>query len=268
MYPILYQKINHIVTYIVNKFKLIPNDTPRKGRPLKIKKVEALTLSLYQHQSTRATKQSLFDDFETSLNCSYKTLVVSMNNSGMLAQRILFILMRIGRKDAHLVKLTDATDIPVCLNKNAKRNRTMRGLAAWGHSGKGFYYGLKLTLTRDVAGRMLGLMFTPANANDRQIFRNINKDIEGIIVADAGYVSKELEHDMNVEGKRWCLIRPQKRMKKLAEAWQLKLYDMRFKIEFDFRSLKMSHGLVSSLPRSLNGMIGNYLSALLSFVLA
>lgn len=268
MYPIIYQKINHIVTYIVNKFKLIPNDTPIKGRPLKIKKIEALTLALYQHQSTRATKQSLFDDFKTQLNCSYKTLVVNMNKSGALALRILFILMRIGRKDAHLVKLTDATDIPVCLNKNAKRNKTMRGLATWGHSGKGFYYGLKMTLTRDIAGRMLGLMFTPANANDREIFRKINKDIEGIIVADAGYVSKKLEKDMNVEGKRWCLIRPQKRMRKLAESWQLKLYDLRFRIEFDFRSLKMSHGLVSSLPRSVDGMIGNYLSALLSFVLA
>ena len=202
------------------------------------------------------------------LNCSYKTLVVNMNKSGMLALRILFILMRIGRKDAHLVKLTDATDIPVCLNKNAKRNKTMRGLAAWGHSGKGFYYGLKMTLTRDAAGRMLGLVFSPANTNDRDIFRKINKDIEGIIVADAGYVSKELEKDMNVDGVRWCLIRPRKRMKKLALAWQMKLYALRFRIEFDFRSLKMSHGLVSSLPRSLNGMVGNYLSALLSFTLA
>ena len=104
--------------------------------------------------------------------------------------------------------------------------------------------------------------------DDRDIFRKINKDIEGIIVADAGYVSKELEKDMNVDGVRWCLIRPRKRMKKLALAWQMKLYALRFRIEFDFRSLKMSHGLVSSLPRSLNGMVGNYLSALLSFTLA
>ena len=267
MYPAIYQKINHIVTYIVNKFNLIPNDTPVKGRPLKIQRVEALTLTLYQHRSTRATKQSVYDDFAELLQCSYKTLVVNMNKSGMLALRILFILMRIGRKDAHLVKLTDATDIPVCLNKNAERNRTMRGLASWGHSGKGFYYGLKLTLTRDVEGRMLGLCFSPANANDRDLFRKINADIYGIIVADAGYVSKELERDMNVDNLRWCLIRPQKRMKKLAAAWQLKLYDLRFRIEFDFRSLKMSHGLVSSLPRSLDGMIGNYLSALLSFAL-
>lgn len=268
MYPAIFKNLKHIVTYITQKFNLVPEDTTKKGRPLKISKLDALTYALYQHRSTRATKRSIYEDFKQSLRCSYKTLVVAMNKSAMLALRLLFLIMRIARKDAHLVKFTDATDIPVCLNKNAKRNRVMRGLATWGKSAKGFYYGLKMTLTRDAEGHMLGLNFSPANANDRDLFRKINADIHGIIVADAGYISKQLERDMNVDGERWCLIRPQKRMKKLATDWQLKLYDMRFRIEFDFRSLKMSHGLVSSLPHSIDGMIGNYLSALLSFVLA
>jgi hypothetical protein len=191
-----------------------------------------------------------------------------MNKAGMHALLILMIFMRIGRQDQHLVKYTDATDIPVCLKKNADSNRVMRGLAAFGRSTKGFYYGLKMTMTRDAKGRILGLKFSPANGNDRDLFRQINKDIHGIIVADAGYVSKELEKDMNEEGKRWCLIRPYKSMKKLATEWQLKLYKRRFDIEFDFRDLKLFHGLVTSLPRSIDGMISNYLFALLSFVLA
>jgi len=144
----------------------------------------------------------------------------------------------------------------------------MRGLASWGYSGKGFYFGLKMTMTRDDDGKILGLVFSGANANDRDLCRKVNKNIHGIIVLDAGYVSKELERDMYIEGKRWLLIKPQKRMKKLMTAWQCALYSRRFKIEFDFRSLKMFHGLVTSLPRSINGYIGNYILALLSFVLA
>ncbi len=263
-----FQKLKHIVTYLGKKFNLIPDGTHHKGRPLKIKKEDALTFALYHHTSTRSTKKSVYDDFKDALGCSYKTFVVSLNAAGFLALRILFILMRLGKKDAHLVKMTDATDIPVCLNKNAKRNKTMSGLAAWGHSGKGFYYGLKLTMTRDLEGQILGLKLSPANANDREIFRKVNTDIDGIILADAGYVSKQLEQDMYREGKRWCLFRPLKSMKRIAEAWQLKLYGLRFKIEFDFRNLKLFHGLVTSLPRSLNGMFSNYFSALLSFVLA
>jgi len=96
----------------------------------------------------------------------------------------------------------------------------------------------------------------------------LTKTLNGIIVADAGYISKKLEEDMHIERKRWLLIKPKKNMKKLLTAWQYHLYNSRFQIEFDFRSLKMFHGLVTSLPRSINGYINNYLTALLSFVLA
>lgn len=267
MYPEIFNNLNTIVTYCIEKFKLITlNETPN-GRPLKISKKDALVFALYMHRSTRATKKSLYEDFKEALGCTYKTFVCAINKAGILALRLLFKLMRLGRKDAHLVKYTDATDIPVCLNKNATKHKTMKGLAAWGYSGKGFYYGLKMTMTRDDDGRMLGLRFTAATGNDREIFRDINKEIHGIIVADAGYVSKQLEREMYVEGKRFILIKPQRKMKKLAEAWQLALYNRRFRIEFDFRSLKLFHGLVTSLPRSVEGYISNYLLALTSFVL-
>ena len=118
-----------------------------------------------------------------------------MNKSGMLALRILFILMRIGRKDAHLVKLTDATDIPVCLNKNAKRNKTMRGLAAWDTPEKA-----SLTALNDInprcGGQNAALSSLPPFFPQTQmtaISSERSTKILGIIVADAGYVSKELE---------------------------------------------------------------------------
>ena len=260
------KNLKHIVTYIGNKLKLF--EVNKTGRPLAINPADALAFALYQHRSTRSTKKSMYDDFGMERVCTYKTFVVAINRAGPRALRILFWLMRMGRKDAHLLKYTDATGVPVCLAKNGKRHRTMRGLASWGHSGKGFYFGLKMTMTRDDEGRILGIHFASANGNDRDIFRKINKDIKGVIVADAGYCSKQLEKDMYIEDERWCLIKPYKSMKRLATAWQLALYKRRFKIEFDFRSLKLFHGLVTSLPRSINGYIGNYLFALLSFVLA
>ena len=175
--------------------------------------------------------------------------------------------MRLGKKNQHLVKYTDATDIPVCLKKNADSHKTMADFASFARSSKGWFYGVKMMLTRDADGRMLGVKFTSANANDRDTFRKVNHDIFGIIVADAGFVSKQLEDDMNMDGKRWILIRPYKTMKKLMTQWQEDLYRGRFQIEFDFRSLKMFYGLVTSLPRSVNGYLANYIHALTSFVL-
>jgi len=267
MIPVIYTKLKSIVTHLVTQYKLREPETPRGGRPTKLPTINSVTLALYQHKSTRLTKRSVYDDFKRVLHCSYKTLVVRMNAVAMITLRILFLLMRIGRAQSYPVKYTDATDIPVCLRKNADSHRTMRGCAGWGRSSKGWFYGLKMTMTRDHDGRILGIVFTLPSANDRDICRQINKDINGIIVLDAGYVSQQLEKDMYRENKRWLLIRPFKTMKKLMTKWQEQLYKGRFRIEFDFRSLKLFNGLVTSLPRSVNGYLANYVHALLSFVL-
>lgn len=263
----IFKKLKAVVTQLSHKLQLVKNETSTSGRPKKISPIDAMTLSLYQHTSTRATKKSVYEDFKADLKCSYKTLVVSMNAAAKYCARLLFLIMRLGKKYQHLVKYTDSTDIPVCLKKNADSHKTMATLAEIGRSTKGWFYGIKLTITRDADGKLLAILFTRANANDREICKKINKDIYGIIVLDAGYVSKELEQAMNVEYKRWLLIRPYKTMKKLMTKWQEDLYKGRFQIEFDFRSLKLFHGLVTSLPRSINGYLANYIHALTSFVL-
>ena len=93
---------------------------------------------------------------------------MALNRAGIMAN-VLFLVMGNGRKNAHIVKMTDATDLPVCLKKNADKHKTMQGLAAWGHSSKGRFYGLKMTMTRDLAGHLLGLRLSSANANSRDI---------------------------------------------------------------------------------------------------
>jgi hypothetical protein len=268
MFPQTFYSIKDKITQLVRQFKIeVSSKSHPQGRPLKIKEVEALTLALYQHSSTRATKKSVWNDFKDLLKCSYKTFVCAVNRAAMLAMKVLFLLMRSGKKSSHIVKMTDATDLPVCLKKNMDSHRTMRGLAELARSTKGWFYGLKMTMTRDLDGNLLGLLFSSPNKNDRDLFRKINEDIYGIILADAGYVSKQMEKDMNIEGKRWIVIQPKKTMKKLALEWQLKLYKLRFRIEFDFRSMKLFHGLVTSMPRSVNGYLANYLNAVCSFAL-
>lgn len=267
-----FTQLKDVVTQLCDQFNLIAQQS-LKGRPRKLSQIDAVTLALYQHTSSRSTKKSVYEDFKGIVNCSYKTLVVSMNESSVLCLRLLFLIMRFNRSVQHVVKYTDSTDIPVCLKKNGDSHRTMAGFSEIGRSTKGWFYGIKMTLTRDAQGRMLAICFHKPSDNDRDVFKQINKDIFGILVADAGYVSKKLEQDMNRmndidDPKRWILIRPYKTMKKLMTRWQEALYKGRFQIEFDFRSLKMFHGLVTSLTRSITGYLANYLHALLSFVLS
>ena len=142
------QKYNSIVTKVEFFFKQLKIKLVKStGRKLANTPEDTISLALFKQLQGIKTKKSVWEIF--SLKCSYKTLVVNMNKLSVYALLILQSILKWNRKNAHLVKHTDSTDIPVCLNKNAKHNKIMNILSSWGYSGKGFYYGLKMSITTD-----------------------------------------------------------------------------------------------------------------------
>lgn len=236
------------------------------GRKLALSIEDSITLALFKHRQGIETKKSVWEILAP--DCSYKTLVVSMNRWFHLALVALSLLLKVNRQSAHPIKHTDSTDIPVSLNKNAKHHQTMKDYAAWGHNGKGFYYGLKLHLTADLNRRVLAVKFTAANVDDRKACIPLNKDLMGIFVADSGYISAELEKNFYEEGQRMILIKPKKNQRKLATAFDTWAYGTRMLIEINFRNLKLFHGLITSLPRSVAGYLANYTYSLLAYLIA
>ena len=261
---LIYHALKKKVTFLYHKLKLFTYENTI-GRKRSLPITETITLALYKHTQSIATKKAVWNDFQPS--CSYKTLVVNMNRCSLLALLVLMHILRMNRNHSHLVKHTDSTDIPVCLKKNAKSHKTMYGLAQWGHSGKGYYYGIKLHLTSDLKRQLLAMRFSPANTHGTKIFLKLNKDLDGIFVADAEFVSEKLEREFYQEHKRILFAKPRKNMKKLINAFQYHLYNTRVLIELNFRSLKMFFGLVTSLPRSINGYFANYFYAILAYAL-
>lgn len=235
------------------------------GRPLSISPERLISLGIFWKQQGIKTIRSLYQIFD--LACSYKTLTVLLKKFALAVALILSVIMKENQKNAHIVKHTDSTDIPVCLNKNVRRHRTMRGMASWGHSGKGHYFGLKMNITTDLEGNLLALRFTSANGDDRKAFAKMNKNLYGIFIADSGYLSKDLAQAFFIENRRVLFARPRANMKKLATLMQNKLYDTRMLIERHFRNLKEFFLLVTSLPRSIDGYLSNYLYSLLAYVL-
>jgi hypothetical protein len=177
------------------------------------------------------------------------------------------MIMGENRKHAYIVKHTDSTDIPVCLTKNGKNHKTMKALSSWAHGPKGWYYGLKMSITTDLKGKLLALCFTSGNGDDRKAFMKMNKNLDGVFIADSGYISKDLEREFYIENKRILFAKPRANMKKFATESQNKLYDTRMLIEQHFRNLKEFYLLATSLPRSIDGYIGNYLYSLLAYIL-
>ncbi|MEK7128326.1 MAG: transposase [Patescibacteria group bacterium] len=260
------QKYNSIVTKVRFFFKQLKLKIVKStGRPLANTPEDTIALSLFKQLQGIETKKSVWEIF--SLQCSYKTLVVNMNKLSVYALVILNSILKWNQKNAHLVKHTDSTDIPVCLNKNAKHHKTMKLLSNWGHSGKGFYYGLKMSVTTDLKRNLLAVKFGTGNSNDRETFKEMNREMTGIFVADAGYVSKDLEKEFYIEHKRILFAKPKTNMKRITTAFQNALYETRMLIELNFRNLKMFHNLETSLPKSIDGYLGNYVYSLLAYVL-
>lgn len=251
------------VRFLIKQLQLKLNKST--GRPLSIAPEHIIALGIFWKQQGIKTKKSLWQIFD--LSCCYKTLTVLLKKFALVIALILSVVMKENRKVAHIVKHTDSTDIPVCLNKNATHHKTMGILASWGHSGKGPYYGLKMSITTDLEGRLLTLRFTSANGDDRKAFLKMNRNLDGIFIADAGYISKDLAKEFFIENRRILFAKPRANMKKLATLWQNKLYDTRMLIEQHFRNLKEFFLLATSLPRSIDGYLSNYLYSLLAYVL-
>jgi hypothetical protein len=261
----IYDSLKTIVSRLFSILKINEREHP-KGRKPTLTNSEAVTAAILWRRQNIGSKKSLYEILEPP--CSYNRFVATINKAAKYLARVIVSLLRHFRERAHLVKFTDSTDIPVCLPKNAKQHRTMRGLAQWSKTGKGSFYGLKLHLSGDLEGRPLAICLTPGNSDDRSIFRKMNEKLRGLFITDAGYVSEELERDFFIENERLLLTATRKNMKKVATPFQIALLNLRMRVEIHFRVLKVCYGLVTSLPRSIDGYLTHYLAAVAAHLLA
>lgn len=261
----LYDNLKQVVKFFYKQLRLDKFEKT-KGRKLAIKITDTISLAIFKQANNIATKKSIYKIFKPK--SSYKTLVVNINRFAHLALLVLLTILKANRGSQHFVKHTDSTDLPVCSNRKAKEHKTMKGLANWANNGKGFFFGLKMHITTDLNRKLLAVRFTSSNVDDRKIFLKLNKDLLGLFIADAGYVSKKLQQDFYQEGKRMLLVKPRKNMKTPMTKFQEFLYGTRMLIELNFRNLKMFYGLVTSLPRSVGGYLANYIYSLLAYQIA
>lgn len=259
---VLYENIKKVVSFFSKhlKFDKFKNTI---GRKLALTIEDVISVALFKQKNCIPTKRAVYEIIQPQ--CSYKTLVVNMNRFAYLAAIVFVLIMKIARADSHPVKHIDSTDIPVCLFKNAKNHKTMKGLAQFGRSAKGLFYGLKMHILTDLRKKILRVKFTAGNADDREMVIPLSKDLIGIFLADAGYISKKLAEEFYQEHKRILIAKPRANMKKMMTKFEEFLYGTRMLIEVNFRSLKLLYGLITSFPRSAGGYFANYIYSLLAY---
>jgi hypothetical protein len=96
----------------------------------------------------------------------------------------------------------DSFKLAVCHNRGIFSHRVFEGLAARGKTSVDWFFGFKLHLTINTKAELLGFALSAGNTDDRNraIIKQLTHFVEGILVADKGYISKALTEELAGKG--------------------------------------------------------------------
>jgi transposase len=129
--------------------------------------------------------------------------------------------------------LRDSTPIPLCLPIGHGRVRWLRDEGAYfGKSSKGWFFGFKLHLLRHIDGRVLNIILTPGNCEDRVPALALVQVVDGgVTLGDLGYRGPDWVADLADEADMGLITRDQ------APAQRFVLSQVRQQVETTFSQL-------------------------------
>jgi hypothetical protein len=247
------------------------NQGKKGGRPSVLSISELVTICIigqvYEVSCLKRLYELVSDRFSSDFRLpKYGNFVTCMNQTSRYMFVFINTLLSVRNTTNGDICFVDGTKIEVCKIYRELRHKTMKKLATKSKSTTGWWYGLKLHLICDKNGNLMKLRFTTATIGEREVLSSFMDELhDSIIVGDAGYVSSELDKQAN-ENNNILLTAKRKNMRTLATLWQNKCMNMRSRIETVFDVLKERFGLVTSLPRSINGYLAHYIRCLFCYL--
>lgn len=276
------QTLLQIFFFVSELIQLVQKQCPQfvgktgSGRITKLTAAENITLSLYQSVMKQPDTKSYYAfvkgyHAQEFLNLpDYSNFLKQQKRLLPLSSLLLNILMAINRSNfknskEHLM-FVDGSEIPVCTNKRIFSHKVAKGIAAKSKSTKGWFYGFRLHILCDKDGNLLGIKITPGNIDERKMVIKLLRGLQGVLVADAGYISKEL-HGKLEKLNIWFLTGVKRNQKKLMTQANHMLLKARQRVETTIGVLKQRLGLVTSLPRSIKGFQVHFILVVLAYCL-
>jgi Transposase DDE domain len=229
------------------------------GRPANLTPWEVLTLALFRFWTTLGNWKAFYDLMDAGFRQEFpqlpcdETLLRQINAHGLLG--LLLLIALLGRQEGPGTYALDATAIPV--SRHRRQAKVVRQWAAWGKdSDRHWFFGFKLHAVCDPQGQLVSLRIPPGNVADVTHAEALLSQLRGLVVADAAYISIPLREQLWELGL--LLLTPlRKNMKGVASLEQTQQFSQRSIIETVVSVLKGRLGLVTSLPRSLDGYLSH-----------
>jgi hypothetical protein len=182
---------------------------------------EVLTLALLQGcfgvPSLKQTYRLVAQNYRSAFPClcSYRQWIARLH---ALSAQISTLLRATTQRAANSSSfyLVDAKPLPVCHRLRQGRVRLLREEGAyWGKTSKGWFFGFKLHMLRHIDGRIVNLILTPGNWDDRApVLALLDSVNGGVTLGDLGYRGKQRAAEWAEEADMLVLTRaeaPEKR---------------------------------------------------------
>jgi Transposase DDE domain len=251
--------------------KYLPRD-PRGGTPV-LSAAEVLTILVWGAWRGLKDKAKVYFHVQTYHQQEFPTLgayskFVEATNRYSAELRALLALMLYRNRQAqgaYPIVLQDSTAIAVCHVARARQHRTFRTWARKSKNGMGWWYGFKLHVQCDEAGRLCAFALTTATVDDRKLLGPLTRWLkDGVVVGDGGYLSQAKAKELAQRGV-YLLTPTRKNMRHVASQFQLACLQFRHRVEelFEFMkcafgAVRTTHGAAHALPIHLLGCLLAY----------
>jgi Transposase DDE domain len=185
--------------------------------------------------------------------CSYARWIARVHALTALLGALLRVTTNL-TPEAPAFYLIDAKPLPLCHPVRHRRVRLLREDGArFGKTSKGWFFGFKLHVLRHIAGRIVNLVLSPGNWDDREPALGLALGVPGgITLGDLGYRGAHRAAELAEEADMFLLTRAE------APTHQLLLTQVREAVETTFSQLwykfldrifaRSWHGLWHTVP--------------------
>src|SRR5919199_772921 len=167
---------------------------------------EVLTIALMQSELQVASLKQTYRLIAANTRaafpclCSYARWIARVHALAVLLGALLRVTTNL-TPEAPAFYLVDAKPLPVCHRIRHGRVRLLREEGAyWGKTSKGWFFGFKLHVLRHIDGRIVNLVLTPGNWEDRAPALALMAGAEGgVALGDLGYQGRQRAEECAAE---------------------------------------------------------------------
>jgi len=244
------------------------------GRKGILTRADYITIAIIKQERCIRTNRDLYELIKYCMQRdfpampSYQQFCEGLESSFMYLAIIGQILAQMNRSQEKDEYIVDASAMPICKTIYANQSSLGQGLADYGKTLEGWFFGFKIHLIINKNMEIVSFKFSPASTADiAALDEKMVCGLKGFLIGDKGYISSK-KTELFLRNGLHLITRPRKNMKKIPVTKKvLSLLSKRQLVETVFGQLKDNFMFICRKVRSVQSFFAHACAALVSYML-